>query len=291
MERRRTYSNTAPPAGPPPAAPPPPSADPEPTPGERWLTGLDLGQAQDYSALAAVAMTEVPAWDNILPGMVELADGPYAGHRVEVPAAVDLIGYPFTTGETVYRRRGAGTFVRVAQPEPGVLPRGPHPRRHYACRAIKRWPLGTSYPAIVEAVKKNFERPLFAGSDLILDYTGVGRPVYDLFRRSSIRARLVPVTITAGTVQTTDGQGFHVAKVILIGNLQTLLQTRRLQFADKMPEAAVLVRELQNYRVKVTQAANETFDAREGQHDDTVLALALACWRGERALARLNVLC
>jgi len=27
---------------------------------------------------------------------------------------------------------------------------------------------------------------------------------------------------------------------------------------------------------------NETFNAREGEHDDLILALALAAWRGER---------
>jgi hypothetical protein len=44
-----------------------------------------------------------------------------------------------------------------------------------------------------------------------------------------------------------------------------------------------LVRELQNFRVKLTVAAHETFGAwREGDHDDLVLAVALACWLAER---------
>ena len=33
--------------------------------------------------------------------------------------------------------------------------------------------------------------------------------------------------------------------------------------------------------MKITAAANDTYNAREGQHDDLVLALALACWAGE----------
>ncbi len=45
----------------------------------------------------------------------------------------------------------------------------------------------------------------------------------------------------------------------------------------------MLVRELENFRVKITAAANETFGAwREGQHDDLVIAVALACWLAER---------
>jgi hypothetical protein len=52
-----------------------------------------------------------------------------------------------------------------------------------------------------------------------------------------------------------------------------------------LPEAELLVKELQNFKVKITAAANEVFgEWREGQHDDLVLATALAAWAGERAL-------
>jgi len=76
-----------------------------------------------------------------------------------------------------------------------------------------------------------------------------------------------------------------VPKKELVASLQVLLQTRRLKVAKTLPEAATLVRELETFRVKVTEAANETFGAwREGQHDDLVLAVALAAWMGERCL-------
>jgi hypothetical protein len=38
----------------------------------------------------------------------------------------------------------------------------------------------------------------------------------------------------------------------------------------------VLARELQDFRARFTEAGNATFNAREGAHDDLVLALALA---------------
>jgi hypothetical protein len=48
-------------------------------------------------------------------------------------------------------------------------------------------------------------------------------------------------------------------------------------------EAAILVRELQQFQVKITMSASETFGVwRDGQHDDLVLAVALACWWAER---------
>jgi hypothetical protein len=45
----------------------------------------------------------------------------------------------------------------------------------------------------------------------------------------------------------------------------------------------LLVKELDNFKVKVTVAANETFESwREKDHDDLVLATAIAAWLGER---------
>jgi hypothetical protein len=67
------------------------------------------------------------------------------------------------------------------------------------------------------------------------------------------------------------------------------LQTRRLQIASGLPEAPLLVKELENFRVNVSLARNDSPESwREGQHDDLVLAAALAAWTGERALPPLE---
>lgn len=49
-----------------------------------------------------------------------------------------------------------------------------------------------------------------------------------------------------------------------------------MKIAARLPDAAVLARELQDFRVRFTESGNATFNAREGAHDDLVLALALA---------------
>jgi hypothetical protein len=118
---------------------------------------------------------------------------------------------------------------------------------------------------------------------LAVDATGVGRPVCDLFRDARMACRLVPVTITGGQAVTADGRGgAHVPKKDLVASAQVLLQTRRLRVARELALADVLVQELENFRVRITPAANEVFgDWREGQHDDLVFALALAAWVGE----------
>ena len=89
-----------------------------------------------------------------------------------------------------------------------------------------------------------------------------------------------------GGIDVTEVTGsMRVPKKELVSCLQILLQTRRLHIVQSLPDAAVLVRELETFRVKITEVANETFGAwREGQHDDLVLAVALAAWMGERAL-------
>ncbi len=65
-------------------------------------------------------------------------------------------------------------------------------------------------------------------------------------------------------------------KVTLVSRLQALLHSGDLRIPRALPDAAVLTRELQEFRVKYTDAGNATFNAREGEHDDLVLALAIA---------------
>lgn len=149
----------------------------------------------------------------------------------------------------------------------------------YAVRHLERFLLGTPYPQIVAAVKSIFARPPLAGSHLVIDRTGVGRPVFDLFRDSGIRAAVTGQTITAGQH---PGHG-TVPKKDLVGAVQAVLGTRRIRIDPRLQLAGVLRKELESFRSKVTPDRNETFAAwREGDHDDCVLALALAVWTGER---------
>ena len=69
----------------------------------------------------------------------------------------------------------------------------------------------------------------------------------------------------------------------LVSNLLLLSQEGRLKIASGLAEAKTLVAELQNMRVKIDlKTAHDSYGAwREGQHDDLVLAVALAAWWGE----------
>jgi len=58
---------------------------------------------------------------------------------------------------------------------------------------------------------------------------------------------------------------------------------KRAAVARLLAEVATLTAELRSFEVRLTQAANAVYNAREGQHDDLVLATALPLW-GARAL-------
>jgi hypothetical protein len=223
-----------------------------------YIGGLDLGQASDYTALAVLERT-TPERD------------PEQGRIDQLVAS---------------------GWVR---PPDGYLPpqdRPPPPsERTYALRVLERFALGTSYPKIVERVVEMYGAEPLAGSVLAVDATGIGRPVVDMLRKARPHCRLKPITITAGNAAAPDGAGWSVPKKDLIGALQVLLQSRRLVVARSLPYAALLVKEMEAFRVKVNIAtAHESFEAlREGDHDDMVLAVGMAAWLGERGNQKASI--
>jgi len=147
---------------------------------------------------------------------------------------------------------------------------------------LERLALGTPYPAVVAHVAGLLATPELRGrTALVVDATGVGRPVVDMLRQAKLAP--VAVTITGGDTTSHDGSGHRVPKRDLVSVVQVLLQSERLKFAEALPAVPALVQELLAFRVKITAAAHDTYGAwREGAHDDLVLATAVAAWYGER---------
>ncbi len=66
----------------------------------------------------------------------------------------------------------------------------------------------------------------------------------------------------------------------------TAFENGRLKIARGLPLAGALMGELQAYRVRFTAKGRATFAAHSGEHDDLVMAVALAVWFwGARLLA------
>jgi hypothetical protein len=192
-----------------------------------YFLGLDLGQMQDYTALAVV-------------------------ERVQ-PA-----------------RR---------------LPRGPLPATVYHLRHVERPDLGTPYTEIAGRVAGVQRTPPLtdANTTVVGDFTGVGVAVFEMLEASGV-VNLHGVSIHGGEAVSQQGRIHRVPKRELVSTLQVLLQQRRLRFATGMPLADVLRRELRSFKAKINLATgHDTYEAwREGDHDDVVLALAMACWFAER---------
>src|SRR3954469_2899484 len=79
---------------------------------------------------------------------------------------------------------------------------GRQPRRHDVIH-LERYPLGTAYPAVVDQVTGLLTRPEIRAIDpqptLILDETGVGAAVADLFADRKRPGRFLSAMITAGS--------------------------------------------------------------------------------------------
>jgi hypothetical protein len=132
------------------------------------------------------------------------------------------------------------------------------------------------YPAQVSYIQNLMSR-LRGDCELVLDVTGVGRAVGDLFAVAGLPT--VNVTITAGDAVTSEGLNFHVPKLNLVSRLQALLHNGQLKIHKGLVEATTLVAELQNFRAEVSASGYWRFGARSGKHDDLVLACAIALWR------------
>lgn len=177
--------------------------------------------------------------------------------------------------------------------------KAPSTLARYYCNIAERIERGTPYTTTADNVCKLFQDPKFAKQTLVVDGTGVGRPVVDLFRRARPDCRILPVTITGGAAvrtlgaTTVDECGYWcVPKKELVGSMQVLLGTGRLEIAPGLRYAEALVQELKGFRYKINaETAHVSYESwRERDHDDLVLALALAAWAGERARKELWVL-
>ena len=146
-------------------------------------------------------------------------------------------------------------------------------------RHLERIPSGSSYAQVVERVRSihhGLREPT-----LVIDATGVGQAAVELFRRAGMDPRVV--TLSAGEEVTEAGMNARVPKRDVISTAQVLLQTDRLKIARDLPNATLLLRELQGFRMNPDlKRSSEALAWREGVNDDLVLALAVGLWVGER---------
>jgi hypothetical protein len=160
-------------------------------------------------------------------------------------------------------------------------------------RHLERYELGTPYPEIADKVATLMRderlspneydprrlRVFRRAPQLIVDDTGVGRAVADLLKTKGLR--FTALTITGGDeVHNVGGGRYRVPKRDLVGALEVPFHTGRLKIAEGMVLWPALKKELLSFRRKINlKTAHDSYEHwRESDHDDLVLAAALACW-------------
>lgn len=154
---------------------------------------------------------------------------------------------------------------------------------------LERPPLGTAYLDIAKRIGEICRSPALAlGVDLLVDATGVGRPVLEMIKKEvqkvtmtgTVQVRVVPILITGGAHVTRDDKGFwHVPKTVLVSSLQVALQEKSLSVVRSLEMASILTKEMQSFQMNVKASGNTSFEAlRVRDHDDLVLAVAQTAW-------------
>ena len=218
-----------------------------------YTVGVDLGQSRDYTAIVVLetqlftssALLDANPFRGITPGWTSPAD-------LE-PSQLEHI------------------LLEDQSPWPSKPP--------VHLRHLERM-RGRSYPEMVSHIAALLrEAPLAThGYTLVVDATGVGAAVVDIFRQAGVP--VVAVSIHGGDAVTRVPSGFRTPKRDLVAAVQALMQTGRLQVAEGLELWPTLKAELQNFRVSIDpKTAHDSYSHwREGQHDDLVLSLALAAW-------------
>jgi len=215
------------------------------------IVGVDLGQQRDYTAICVIERHHVPNG--------EMYNAHYRTHNAEVYAARQPV------------------------------------RVEYRLRHLERPVLGTPYPKVVGRIVE-LVKAIGGELALVVDATGVGLPVTEMLwsrlgkELEGTDTIVMPcnVTITGGDSVTRGSSGLRVPKRDLVSAPLVLMQNGQLKIADALALKDTLVKELLNFRVKINiSTAHDSYEAwREGDHDDLVLSVALACWAGERFMEK-----
>ena len=155
-------------------------------------------------------------------------------------------------------------------------------------RHLERYPLRTPYTAVADGVaalvgKLRELTPSREEPDLLVDNTGVGRAVTDVLRERGLRFKAV--TLTGGSqVARGDSGEYRVPKADVVDALVVPFQAGTLKVARGLGLWPALRTELLNFRRKINPAtAHASYEHwRESDHDDLVLAAALASWGAQR---------
>jgi hypothetical protein len=160
-------------------------------------------------------------------------------------------------------------------------------------RHLERYPLKTPYTQIADHVRDLLSGPSFTvpvlengrvakpSTQLIVDATGVGTAVIDLLTERRLNFVEVTVTGLGQRVSRNGTRKYSVPKQDLVAALEVPFHKGTLKVAKGLEGWPKLREELLTFRRKQNKVtAHISYEHwRESDHDDLVLAAALACWK------------
>jgi hypothetical protein len=227
-----------------------------------YTVGVDLGDVNDYSS---IVILERPLWvgddESGWRTLSNFFGGPDEGGWV----APDELPSPQSAVELAYIN------MRMGRPAFPV----------FRVRHAERLPLGSGYPSVIDAVGTYMKRLEHYRPSLVVDHTGVGRPVIQNFRNAGLWPLGIHLHGGDGSRYIPEEHRYNVSVRELVASAQVMFQSKRLLIAKDLPHAKELKKELLAFRRKINpQTAHESFSAwREKDHDDLVFALSMCVWR------------
>jgi hypothetical protein len=177
------------------------------------------------------------------------------------------------------------TAACVVERQIEIVERGfdqPEYRDHHVVRALRRWPLHTSYDDVVADVADLVRARGLQDAVIALDLTGPGRLAGRVFIEAYLEGKLgsrYPWAFVVTGAQT-PSHGGHVTKRDLVTNALIAFNRGRVHVPPDIPYAAVLRDELAGYSRRVSASGVSIFEngSRDPPHDDLVFALMLGLY-------------
>ncbi len=156
-------------------------------------------------------------------------------------------------------------------------------------RHLERLPLDVNYPKTAARISKLLETKEIkdeekcGGTDVLLDLTGSGRAIVELFERAEINPIEVRIVGAGVTEEKVKNGPWRIPKVELFGTLRVLYEAGRLKMAKDLDLVPTLLEELRAVKMRPPRIdPNDPASWREGQSDDLILAVGLTAWRASR---------
>jgi len=221
--------------------------------GIRYLIGLDLGREVDHTAWAVIEART------------------YHWHKGLREYVISPEGYADSIIEYYNTRRELGLI------------------------GLSQVPLHTPWATVAKEldglIQKCHSREKNASIEVWVDATGIGAPILDGFIKPVVwqygSAALYPVKITSGDSEY-DRQAFTVSKIHLIDTAILLREKDELSIARELqgrPVMELFEKQIQDFRRKSGKRAGTILYEAETEHDDLVIAFALACLGVENEFA------